>query len=119
MSVKANRIAGVLAVALLSAALILPGPAAYAGDRSRRITGRVVSVSRDANTIALDTGEGNSTVRAFDLTEGVSVRKGGERGSLDDIRAGDLVTITYHQDGDGLDVIDDIAIEVMPRQRQV
>lgn len=119
MSRWSKPIAGSLGLALLIFALIMPGLSAYADAGSRTITGKVVSISREAKTIALDTGDGNSTVRAFDLAEGVAVTMGGEKASLDDIHTGDVVTIRYHQDKEGLDIIDGIAIEVQPGQHQV
>lgn len=96
----------------------MPGYIASAGELSRTITGKVVFISRYANTIALGTGDRDSMVRAFDLTEGVSVIKGGEKASIDDIRTGDLVTITYHQNEEGQDIIDGIAIEAQHRKDQ-
>ncbi len=79
--------------------------------QTRTVSGEVLSVDKETRTITIESySEDVEGIRAFELPEDVFVTRGRETRSLDDISVGDFVIVIYHQDSQGLDVVDRIVI---------
>lgn len=77
------------------------------------LTGKVVSIDKDARTLSVDPEgmtSGVTGIRTFSLDNTSSILRGSERASLDDIKVGDIVSVNYHQESGGRIIADSIAI---------
>jgi hypothetical protein len=84
------------------------------------LTGRVVALDREAGTLAVSPSycepyyRGADGTRLFVLRSGTTVMMGGQMRDLRDIRIGDMVTVNYHLEANGLLITDGIAITFPP-----
>jgi hypothetical protein len=94
-------------------------PAFYPESSARMISlpGKIVAIDRDARTLTVDPSycyEPNfgrtRGVRVFALGSGVAVVMGNERRDFRDLRVGDWVTVSFHQESNGFMITDGVAL---------
>lgn len=102
---------------------VIAPPVAYAGETAQMFSlpGRVVSIDRDARTLTVDPSYyygpsygGPKLVRVFTVDRDMVIMAGNEPRDFRDIRVGDWVSVTFHQEGNGVVVADEIAITAPP-----
>jgi|GEM_PF-6446355 len=87
----------------------------YAGGGSLfSYHGKVISVDQAAKSLTVQSAPNNELL--FKVAEGTSVTKCDKTVSLDKVKAGDEVTILYHQDGAGNFIAGDINLAIPPER---
>jgi hypothetical protein len=80
-------------------------------------TGKVVLTDKESPAIAIAPFD-KSLTGVFALSSRVSITMGRDLKSLYDIDAGDLVTVTYHRDSNGINIVDRIVITSRASEEQ-
>ncbi len=126
---------------VLTVAVVALFVASFAAPASAQVfttTGKIVSIDKDGKTFTIDPhyyGGAKSSaadLRTFALSRGgtlgemkASIWMGNEKRSFDDLRVGDLVTVDFHQEANGLVLADGITIHapagvaVRPEERVI
>jgi hypothetical protein len=97
-------------------------PVPYMEERARlhSLTGKVVALDRDAKTLGVAPSYcepyymGAHGTHFFALDRGTTIMMGNELRDIRDIRIGDLVTVRYHLEANGLVIADGVAISFPP-----
>jgi len=96
-------------------------PVAYQEGPAYSVPGKVVAIDRDARTLTIDPSyyyepgyRGERLVHVLAMDRDLVVMKGNTPRDFRDLRVGDWVTVTFHQERSGLAVADGIAITAAP-----
>ncbi len=92
--------------------------AAAAGAEALTFSGKIVLTDSEARTLAIAPFDRGVTGNIFVVNEKVSIRMDGKRLSFGDIVVGDFVSVAYHKETDGINVIDAIAVTAKPSEAQ-